>query len=76
MVPSVVAVLFEPLSAQDILRQRVEHLLAAVWTFRWLKAPPQKRKAPPRPARSAGNHTSAYRLLEAYRQAGSSAPGP
>lgn len=74
--PPVVARLFEPLPDSGTLRQRLTYLLAAVWTFRWLKAPPQHRKPPPRPTHSAGKHTSVQRLLEAYRQGLSSTPGP
>ena len=68
VVPPVVARLFEPLPDSSTLRQRVAYLLAAVWTFRWLKAPPQPRQPPPRPTHSAGKHTSVQRLLEAHRQ--------
>ncbi len=74
--PPVVALLFEPLPDSGTLRKRLTYLLAAVWTFRWLKAPPQPRKPPPRPTHSAGNHTSVQRLLEAHRQGLSPAPGP
>ena len=72
----VVARLFEPLPDRGILRQRVTSLLAAVWTFRWLKAPPQQRKPRPRPTHSAGKHTSVQRLLEAHRQELSPTPRP
>jgi hypothetical protein len=74
--PPVVAQLFEPLPGRGTLRRRVTCLLAAVWTFRWLKAPPQQRKPPPRPTRSTGNHTSVQRLLEAHRQGLSPSPRP
>ena len=76
VVPPVVAQLFEPLPDSGILRNRLTALLAAVWTFRWLKAPPQQRKPPPRPTHSAGKHTSVQRLLEAHRQGLNPTPGP
>ena len=66
--PPVAAALFEPLPDGQTLHQRLGVLLAPVWTSRWLKAPPRKRKPPPPPTRSAGNHTSVYRLLEAHRR--------
>lgn len=74
--PPVVEALFEPLPDGATLRQRLERLLAPVWTPRWLKAPPQKRRPPARSTTSAGNHTSVYRLLEAYRRGSNPPPGP
>jgi hypothetical protein len=68
VVPPVVGVLFNSTLEESVLRQHLERVLAPVWTPRWLKAPPQKRKPPPAPSTSAGNHTSVYRLLEAYRR--------
>jgi hypothetical protein len=66
--PPVVAAVFEPRPNGATLRRRLAQLLAPVWTPRWLKAPPQKRKRPTHSTTSAGNHTSVYRLLEAYRR--------
>jgi hypothetical protein len=66
--PPVVAALFEPVPDGRTLHKRLEHLLASVWTPRWLKAPSSKRKPPPQSTHSAGNHTSVYRLLEAHRR--------
>ncbi len=74
--PPVVAALFEPLPDGATLHRRLERLLTPVWTPRWLKAPPQKRKPPTPPTSSAGNHTSVYRLLEAYRRGISPPSGP
>ena len=66
--PPVVGRVFEAALEGPALRQHLERLLAPVWTPRWLKAPPQKRKPPPTPSASVGNHTSVYRLLGAYRR--------
>ena len=75
VVPPVVEGLFEPLPDGITLRRRLAQLLAPVWTPRWLKAPPQKRKRPAHSTTSAGNHTSVYRLLEAYRWGITPPPG-
>jgi hypothetical protein len=66
--PPVVGAVFEASLDERVVRRRLEQLLTPVWTSRWLKAPPQKRKLPPTPSTSVGNHTSVYRLLEAYRR--------
>jgi hypothetical protein len=72
----VVAGLFDPLPDGATLRRRLAQLLGTVWTPRWLKSPPRKRKPPARSIPSAGNHTSVYRLLEAYRREINPPPGP
>jgi hypothetical protein len=66
--PPRIAELFEPPLSGAALGRRLHQLLGGVWTPRWLKAPPQKRK--PSPARPAppGKHTSIYRILEDYRR--------
>jgi hypothetical protein len=51
------------------LRQRLKSLLKAVWTNRWLKAPPRK-VTPRHPDKEylKGGHTSVYRLLQDARK--------
>jgi hypothetical protein len=66
--PPAVASLFAPLLSPAHLCEHLRCVLEAVWTPRWLKAPPKKPK--PSTVRTAirGNQTSVYRLLAAYRQ--------
>jgi hypothetical protein len=69
LVPPVqVEPLFPVLPTEEALRAQLTRLLATVWTTRWLKAPPKKRKAlaPRTPIR--GNQTSVYRLVAAYHK--------
>ena len=60
--------LFPGLLTEEELRMQLTRLLATVWTTRWLKAPPQKRKAPVPPTPIRGNQTSVYRLVAAYHK--------
>jgi hypothetical protein len=67
LVPPVqVEPLFPVLGTEEELRAQLTRLLATVWTTRWLKAPPKKRKAPALRTPLRGNQTSAYRLIMAY----------
>ena len=50
------------------LRQRLQALLSGVWTERWRKAPPKRRK-PPHKGDRKREHKSAYRLIQEYREA-------
>lgn len=54
------------------MRRRLAELLGPrVWTDRWLKAPPKKKKPPgPKPKVKSGHggHTSVWRVLQEYRQ--------
>jgi hypothetical protein len=54
------------------LCERLQRLLAAVWTERWRKAPSRKRWRQQQPARKPikGGHTSVYRILMAARRMG------
>jgi len=47
----------------DHLPQRLAALLQSVWTPRWIKAPPKKRKGPP-PPRPTRTHLSAYQIIQ------------
>jgi len=60
--------LFPVLPTEAELRAQLTRLLAMVWTTRWLKAPPKKRKAPPPRTPIRGNQTSVYRLVTAYNK--------
>ena len=60
--------LFPGLLTEEELRMQLTRLLATVWTTRWLKAPPQKRKAPVPRTPIRGNQTSVYRLVAAYHK--------
>jgi hypothetical protein len=68
VLPVQVEPLVPVLPSVEELRARLTRLLATVWTARWLKAPPKKRKAsaPRTPIR--GNQTSVYRLVTAYHK--------
>ncbi len=44
---------------------QIHQLLRSVWTKRWIKAPPRKRK-PARPRRRRTTHVSAHKVLLAY----------
>jgi hypothetical protein len=69
LVPSVqVEPLFPVLPTEEALRAQLTRLLATVWTTRWLKAPPTKRKAPAPRTPIRGNQTSVYRLMGAYHK--------
>jgi hypothetical protein len=50
------------------LRAQLTRLLATVWTTRWLKAPPKKRKPPTPRTPIRGNQTSVYRLVTNYHK--------
>jgi hypothetical protein len=59
------------LPTEEELRAQLTRLLATVWTARWLKASPKKRKAPAPRTPIRGNQTSAYRLMAAsHKQRG------
>jgi hypothetical protein len=60
--------LFPVLPTEEELRAQLARLLAQVWTTRWLKAPPKKRKAPAPRTPIRGNQTSVYRLVIAYHK--------
>lgn len=60
--------LFPVLPTEAALRAQLTRLLATVWTTRWLKAPPKKRKAPAPRTPIRGNQTSVYRLVAAYHK--------
>jgi hypothetical protein len=61
--------LFPVLPTEEELSAQLTRLLAVVWTSRWLKAPPKKRKAPAPRAPIRGNQTSVYRLvIAAHKQ--------
>ena len=60
--------LFPGLPTEEELRMQLTRLLATVWTTRWLKAPPKKRKAPVPRTPIRGNQTSVYRLVAAYHK--------
>jgi hypothetical protein len=60
--------LFPVLPTEAELRAQLTRLLATVWTTRWLKAPPKKRKAPAPRTPIRGNQTSVYRLVAAYHK--------
>lgn len=65
--PQVMALLPLASTAAEV-RQRLRELLGTVWKDEWLKATPRKRK-PPGHKEGSRNHTSVYRLLNAYSQA-------
>jgi hypothetical protein len=50
------------------LRARLTHLVAAIWTTRWLKQPTTKRKAPTARTPIRGNQTSVFRLIVEYNK--------
>lgn len=60
--------LFPVLPTEAELRAQLTRLLATVWTPRWLKAPPTKRKAPTLRTPIRGNQTSVYRLVTNYNK--------
>jgi hypothetical protein len=66
--PGQVEPLFPVLPTEAELRAQLTHLVVAVWTTRWLKAPARKRKvsAPRPPIR--GSQTSVFRLVAAYHK--------
>ena len=66
--PGEVAELLPPVGTATQLRQRLRELLGGVWTERWRKAPPKRRK-PPHKGNSKREHKSAYRLIREYRAA-------
>jgi hypothetical protein len=66
--PDQVEPLFPVLPTEEALRAQLTRLLATVWTARWLKAPPKKRKAPAPRTPIRGNQTSVYRLITTYHK--------
>jgi hypothetical protein len=66
--PDQVEPLFPVLPTEEALRAQLTRLLATVWTARWLKAPPKKRKAPAPRTPIRGNQTSVYRLITIYHK--------
>jgi hypothetical protein len=61
------AALIEPAVSAEALRQRLGVLLRSAWSPCWLKAPAKKRQPPAHP-KGKRDHTSVYRVLEAYRR--------
>ena len=62
--PSVTANDLTPIPTAGQMRDRLKRLLSDVWTDRWLKAPPKKRKPPHHDtAHIPGAHVSIYRLI-------------
>lgn len=57
--------------ASDV-RRSLAALLRAAWTPRWIKAPPNKRRPPPRSPQRGRTHASAYRILNANLSKGAS----
>ena len=66
--PEHVEPLFPVLPTEEALREQLTRLLATVWTTRWLKAPPKKRRAPAPRTPIRGNQTSVFRLVAAYHK--------
>ena len=66
--PAHVEPLFPCLPSEAELRAQLTRLLATVWTTRWLKAPPKKRKAPASRTPIRGNQTSVFRLVTTYHK--------
>jgi Transposase DDE domain len=66
--PGQVEPLFPVLPTEADLCARLTHLLVAVWTTRWLKAPSGKRKVPAPRTPIRGNQTSVFRLVAAYHK--------
>jgi hypothetical protein len=66
--PAHVEPLFPCLPSEEALHAQLTRLLATVWTSRWLKASPKKRKAPIPRTPIHGNHTAVYRLVAAYHK--------
>jgi hypothetical protein len=66
--PGQVELLVPVLPSVEELRAQLTRLLATVWTPRWLKAPPKKRKAAAFRTPIRGNQTSVYRLVSAYHK--------
>lgn len=60
--------LFPVLPSAEALRGQLTRLLATVWSTRWLKAAPKKRKSPAPRTPIRGNQTSVYRLITAYHK--------
>lgn len=60
--------LFPLLPTEEELRTQLTRLFATVWTLRWRKAPPKKRKAPAPRTPIRGNQTSVYRLVPTYHK--------
>jgi hypothetical protein len=62
--PALTASDLTPIPTAAQLRDRLKYLLSDVWTDRWLKAPPKKRKTPHHDtAHIPGAHVSMYRLI-------------
>lgn len=66
--PEHVESLFPVLPTEEALRVQLTRLLATLWTKRWLKTPPKKRKVPVPRIPIRGNQTSVYRLVAAYNK--------
>jgi Transposase DDE domain len=50
------------------VRSRIEQLLGATWSNRWLKAPPKKKAPRRQKPKKSGAHTSVHRAKEAYEE--------
>jgi len=62
--PTVTANDLIPIPTAEKLRQRLQSLLSDVWTDRWFKAPPKKRKPPHHDTpHIPGAHVSIFRLI-------------
>lgn len=66
--PGEMATLLPPVGLADELRRRLAELLGPLWTERWRKSKPKKR----RPAHTGDRkreHQSAHKVIEEYRRA-------
>jgi hypothetical protein len=66
--PGEMATLLPPVGLADQLRQRLRALLEPLWTERWRKSKPKKRK-PPHTGDRKREHQSAHKLIEEYCRA-------
>jgi hypothetical protein len=66
--PQVTVSYFEGPWTQERVRKRLQRLLGSVWTERWQKAPPKKRR-PRAITKRARTHGSVYRILQDHRLA-------
>jgi len=62
--PATVAYL-DPHDTRQAVRAHLQRLLTPLWTNRWLRAPPQRRRPHPPAEPSRRTHASVYRILNA-----------